>query len=194
LLVMADPDNGLEKPVDVTEGKCIAIPKPKPSAKAVKQAQMQNHAQKPAQKPQKLAQNAAKPALPQQKPTVHWKKNTNANINSSKSKNNRKAKDEIDASALVNAVTACIAPLAHALGLNDADVVGIADRVQAVVLGQIAHIRQDTYLWAEKINVCKTALAELHTRFHRSRNEAWLMYIANVYEVLHRVSYRLLRL
>lgn len=107
---------------------------------------------------------------------------------------------QLDATAVTAAVTACIAPLAPVLGLSAADVAGIAQRVPCVISGNIEAIRRDnTYAWAEKMNACKSALAELHTQCHHqhhhaSESAAWLQYIADAYEVLHRVSYRLLRL
>ena len=75
--------------------------------------------------------------------------------------------------------------LADVLGLSSTDISGIAHRVCCIMLNNVEDIRHDTYVWVEKMNICKTALAELHTHYHRSEKAAWLQHIANVYEIFY---------
>lgn len=100
-----------------------------------------------------------------------------------------------DEMGMISAITACITPIAEAIGLDLMEVAGITERIHHIVLGRITQeMREDPYAWAQKINDVKAALQELHTKFHRCSNTPWLAFIVNVFEILHRVQYRQMRL
>lgn len=97
--------------------------------------------------------------------------------------------------ALASMLTACIAPVASSIGLTDEEMIELADRVQKIAQGQISeYLKDQSYENAQKIAMVKTALAELHTRLHLSQNENFLKYIRDVFELLHRVQLRQMRL
>jgi hypothetical protein len=100
--------------------------------------------------------------------------------------------DEI---ALTSAIGGCISPLVAFLGMSDEDLIIIAERVQRIAQGQITEeMKTDAYLWADRIGLIKTALQELHTRLRQCTNEEWLTYVRSVFELLHRVQLRQMRL
>jgi superfamily II DNA/RNA helicase len=97
--------------------------------------------------------------------------------------------------ALISAIGGCINPLLTVIQMNPDDILEIIDRVKNISSGKITEeMRENTYVWAEKIGIVKTALQELHTKLHMCNHPEFLEYISSVYELLHRVQLRQLRL
>jgi hypothetical protein len=94
-----------------------------------------------------------------------------------------------------SAVVGCVSPLAVAMGIPLEDLLIITKRIQAITFGSTGEdIAVDAYLWAQKIGFVKCALQELHTKLHRCSNIEWFQYIEAVYELIHRVQLRQLRI
>ena len=104
----------------------------------------------------------------------------------------RQGFDEI---ALSSAVGGCVAPLADAMGLTSEDLLAIAERVKLITQDKnTLEMKENAYQWAQKIFLVKSALQELHTRIHRSSHYELLAYLSSVFELLHRVQLRQMRL
>ncbi|CAH6418923.1 DEAD/DEAH box RNA helicase [uncultured virus] len=105
------------------------------------------------------------------------------------------SKAMLDEAALASAITACITPVAKALGMDSKEVTGVTERVQRIAQGQItAEMSENAYEWASTMGVISSALRELHTKYHRCSNSAWLSYIRQTAEILHRVQFRQMKL
>ena len=106
-----------------------------------------------------------------------------------------KPSSSVDDVALSSAITGCVTPLASITKMSEEDMVEIADRVQRITKGQILEsMRHETYKWSRKIYLLKTALQELQIRFCDCDHIEWIVFIISVYELLHRVQMRQMRL
>ena len=76
------------------------------------------------------------------------------------------------------------------LNLNEPIVRALALRVQHLATKQFDLVRERPYYYAELLNILKKALQEVHTEFHRGQGKNWLVFVALVYRLLHRVQYR----
>lgn len=101
----------------------------------------------------------------------------------------------MDDDTLISAVIGCVSPVTSAMNLSSSDIIELSTRIQSIALGiNTANLSEDSYKWAELMGLVKSALQELHTKLHLCSNTAWLDYIASIYELLHRVELRQIRL
>lgn len=101
----------------------------------------------------------------------------------------------VDDGELKTAIAASLDPIAQDLGYDDITALDIVQRIQRLALNKIVSAdKNQPYKTVEVINILKRSLQEIHTRYHCCDCKEWLAFIADCFEVLHRVTYRQLRL
>jgi hypothetical protein len=101
----------------------------------------------------------------------------------------------IDERELSASITVCVDPVAISIGYNEIQVMDLVQRIQRLAMNKILiSDKTEVYKTAEVISLIKRGVQELHTRYHRSSNLEWLSFMAATFELLHRVTYRQLRL
>ena len=101
----------------------------------------------------------------------------------------------IDERELSTSIAVCVDPVAISIGYNEIQVMDLVQRIQRLAMNKIlVSDKTEVYKTAEVIGLIKRGIQELHTRYHRSCNSEWLSFMAATFELLHRVTYRQLRL
>jgi hypothetical protein len=101
----------------------------------------------------------------------------------------------VDDRELSASIAACVDPIAISIGYNEIVALDLVQRIQRLAMNKIlVSDKLEPYKTAEVITVIKRGIQELHTRYYRNTNLEWLSYMANTFELLHRVTYRQLRL
>jgi Lhr-like helicase len=101
----------------------------------------------------------------------------------------------IDGRELSSSISVCVDPIATSIGYDEIHVMDMVQRIQRLAMNKIlVSDKLEVYKTAEVITLIKRGIQELHTRYHRSSNLEWLSFMANTFELLHRVTYRQLRL
>lgn len=101
----------------------------------------------------------------------------------------------IDDRDLSSSITACVDPIALSIGYTEIETLDLVQRIQRLALNQVLTTDKiEVYKTAEVISLVKRGIQELHTRYFRNTNPEWLSFMANTFELLHRVTYRQLRL
>lgn len=96
---------------------------------------------------------------------------------------------------LATSIVGCIAPVMQSMGIPPLDVLEVTYRIQMITLGRISHdVSSDPYRWALVISNIKRALQEIYTRILFLPNPGLCTYISLIYELLHRIQYRQMRL
>jgi hypothetical protein len=97
--------------------------------------------------------------------------------------------------ALFSALSAGVSALAPVMGLEDEELLILFRRIQNIIQGNItSEMSERAYYWATRIGSVKSALQEIHTRLHMCKHEKFLDFIETLYELLHRVEFRQMRL
>ena len=101
----------------------------------------------------------------------------------------------IDDRELSASIAACVDPIAISIGYDEIVALDLVQRIQRLAMNKIlVSDKSEPYKTAEVITVFKRGIQELHTRYYRNTNVEWLSFMANTFELLHRVTYRQLRL
>ena len=101
----------------------------------------------------------------------------------------------IDDRELSASIAACVDPIAISIGYDEIVALDLVQRIQRLAMNKIlVSDKSEPYKTAEVITVVKRGIQELHTRYYRNTNVEWLSFMANTFELLHRVTYRQLRL
>jgi hypothetical protein len=101
----------------------------------------------------------------------------------------------VDDRELSASIAACVDPIAISIGYNEIVALDLVQRIQRLAMNKIlVSDKLEPYKTAEVITVIKRGIQELHTRYYRNTNLEWLSFMANTFELLHRVTYRQLRL
>ena len=96
---------------------------------------------------------------------------------------------------LATSIVGCIAPVMQSMGLPPLEVLEVTYRIQMITLGRISpDIASEQYRWALVISDIKRALQEIYTRILPLPNPGLGAYMALIYELLHRIQYRQMRL
>jgi hypothetical protein len=101
----------------------------------------------------------------------------------------------VDDRELSASIAACVDPVAVSIGYDEIVALDLVQRIQRLAMNKIlVSDKLEPYKTAEVITVVKRGIQELHTRYYRNTNVEWLSFMANTFELLHRVTYRQLRL
>ena len=103
-------------------------------------------------------------------------------------KNSDIAEDNI---MLENAIKCCIEPLARDIGLDNVIIDGIIERIISITKTKtlVEQYKQDPYLWIQRINEIKASIQELYVRFHNNECKDFLIFLKNIYRILHKFQY-----
>ena len=109
--------------------------------------------------------------------------------NSSGIKSSGPAVIAYDDNECVSSISACVIPLAEVMGISTDDIITTINRIGSILSNDMnPSMKEDVYLWAQKIGLIKIALQEIHIKLHRSKNIEWLQLIESVYNLLYRVQ------
>ncbi len=105
-------------------------------------------------------------------------------------------KSNVNDQDLASSIIGCIGPVMKLhMNMSAVEIVLITHRIQQITVGNITEdIKDDSYKWAQIINNVKKALQEIHTYIRLLPNIKLTKYIASIYELLHRIQYRQMRI
>lgn len=104
-------------------------------------------------------------------------------------------RSNINDQSLASSIIGCIAPVMKSLNMGPIMIIEITKRIQDITLGQYSsELSEDNYYWSQAINMVKCGLQEVHAQIRNRSNEKLIKYIACIYELLHRVQYRQMRM
>lgn len=100
--------------------------------------------------------------------------------------------------SFIKPLLVCCGPLIASMklldGTTDISQPDLISRIEALARGNIQpNFKTNAYMYAEKINLLKHGVLELHTRYYLCGNDKWNTYMRYVFELLHRVQYRQIR-
>lgn len=105
-------------------------------------------------------------------------------------------KSNINDQELAVTIIGCIGPVMKTyMNMSSIETILVTYRIQQITIGSITEdIKDESYKWAQIINNVKKALQEIHTHIRLLPNVKLTKYIASIYEVLHRIQYRQMRI